>query len=122
MKRVILLTQMFRLWGAMLGNSNMSSFLLVLSLESILKCALNVLRCTLGALSGAGARAKLSVPDERSISPFQSASISRQTQSQLKSTISLHRFIRVTDLKAHSEVSVRCRFIPQLELLKAGKR
>lgn len=109
-KRVMLLTQMAGLWGAVLGNSNMPNFLLVLSLKSILKSVLNVLHCTLNVISGVWAHAQHECAQtEWSISPFQSASISQQTQSQLKATAVGHfsaELNSVTHLRAHSRGSV----------------
>lgn len=103
----MLLTQMARLWGAVMGNSNMSSFLLVLSLKSILKSVLNVLHCTLNVISGVGAHAQHECTQtEWSISPFQSASISQRAQSDCGRAISLLSLIRVTHLRAHSRGSV----------------
>lgn len=62
-ERAMLLTQMTGLWGAVLGNSNTSSFLLVLSLKSVLKSVLNVLHCSLSVLRGVRAHAQLNAPD-----------------------------------------------------------
>lgn len=94
----MLLTQMARLWGAVMCNSNMSNFLLVLSLKSILKSVLNVLHCTLNVISGVGAHAQHECAQtEWSISPFQS-SISQQAQSDCSRAISPLSLIRVTHL------------------------
>lgn len=86
-KRTMLLTQMAGLRGAELGNSNMSSFFLVLSpqvnIEIGVKCVAlypqRAQRCR-------SSRTAECAQTEWSISPFQSASISQQTQSQLKET------------------------------------